>query len=205
MGKKINSFGVDILKEAENIGAGSASTALSNLTGKKIKVKAEDLKIISLDNIYDLVGGPDVPSVGMILGISGGVDGSILLFASKKDSLALSDIIQKENLGDAAELGSVDMDAIQEMGNILVGAYLTALSTLSGMNLIESTPNFITGKAKKIGNFIKKEYRDKINYVYVFETLLNISGKKIEEKIVLLLTNDSFNKLFNTMIEKNLK
>ncbi|MCK4997312.1 chemotaxis protein CheC [Candidatus Pacearchaeota archaeon] len=205
MGKKIDSFGVDILKEAENIGAGSASTALSNLTGKKIKVKAEDLKIISLDNIYDLVGGPDVPSVGMILGISGGVDGSILLFASKKDSLALSDIIQKENLGDAAELGSVDMDAIQEMGNILVGAYLTALSTLSGMNLIESTPNFITGKAKKIGNFIKKEYRDKINYVYVFETLLNISGKKIEEKIVLLLTNDSFNKLFNTMIEKNLK
>ncbi len=50
---------MDILKEIGNIGAGHAATALSKLLNKRIEMTIPDVRIISFDEMMDIVGGAE--------------------------------------------------------------------------------------------------------------------------------------------------
>lgn len=57
--EQMDAFHMDILKEIGNIGAGHAATALSKLLNKRIEMTIPDARIISFDEMMDIVGGAD--------------------------------------------------------------------------------------------------------------------------------------------------
>ena len=54
------------LKRSGNIGAAHAATALSNLLEKKIDMRVPDVKMVSFNEMMELVGGSENVVVGII-------------------------------------------------------------------------------------------------------------------------------------------
>jgi len=50
---------LDAMREIGNVGAGNAATALSQVLNKKIDMNVPKVSIIPIEDVPDLVGGPD--------------------------------------------------------------------------------------------------------------------------------------------------
>lgn len=56
---KLDDLHLDLLKEIGNIGAGNATTSLSNLLSIPIQMSVPTVNVISFEEIIELTGGPD--------------------------------------------------------------------------------------------------------------------------------------------------
>jgi len=134
---------LDALKEVGNIGAGHGATALSQLLGKKIYITVPKANVIPLDRVPNLVGDPNTLVAGLTLSILGDATGKILLLFPRDSALHLADTLLKQPVGTSKILTEMGHSAIKEAGNILTGAYLSALNEFLGMLLLISVPTLI--------------------------------------------------------------
>jgi len=199
---RLSKLEADDLKEAGSIGAASASTALSKLINRPIEVSTTKLQLMNLDDIPSLVGGPTILSVGTLFEIVGDLKGALLLLASKKTTMCLADMVQGRRVGTTKFMSEMDKDAIKEVGNILVGAYMTALAELSGLNILESIPKLEINNVPAIISDVIKEYDHKVRYTLVIETKMRIKKEGFTEDIIIILGHEEFGKLFHAMVKR---
>jgi chemotaxis protein CheC len=134
---------VDAIKEVGNIGAGHGATALSQLLGKRITVTVPKANIVPLSDIAQVMGDPNTLVAGLILSILGDATGKIILLFPRDSALHLADMLLKQPLGTSKILSEMGHSAIKEAGNILTGAYLSALNEFLGMLLLISVPTLV--------------------------------------------------------------
>jgi len=134
---------MDALKEVGNIGAGHGATALSQLLGKKINITVPKANILSLNEVPKLVGDPNTLVAGLTLSILGDATGKIILLFPRDSALHLADMLLKQSIGTSKILTEMGHSAIKEAGNILTGAYLSALNEFLGMLLLISVPTLV--------------------------------------------------------------
>jgi chemotaxis protein CheC len=134
---------LDAMKEVGNIGAGHGATALSQLLGKRIFITVPKANIIPLSQVPQLVGDPNTLVAGLTLSILGDATGKILLLFPRDSALHLADMLLKQPLGSSKILTEMGHSAIKEAGNILTGAYLSALNEFLGMLLLISVPTLV--------------------------------------------------------------
>lgn len=129
---------LDLLREVGNIGAGHAATALSKILGIRVNMSVPHVKVLSFDQIADYVG-EDRPVVGIFLGVEGDITGNIFfLLGIPSASFLLSQLFGDECK--AFPFSEKELDALEEIGNILIGSYLSALADFSGLSLHPTTP-----------------------------------------------------------------
>ncbi|MBS7344531.1 MAG: chemotaxis protein CheC [Caryophanon sp.] len=138
----ITSLHLDVLKEIGNIGAAHAATALSDLLQRKIDMHVPSVQTVSFDEMMELAGGAEEVVVGIFLRIEGDADGSMFFILPVEQanhfirSLICDDTFDLYH-PPVSELG---LSAMQEMGNILSGSYLSALSDFTGLKLYPTVP-----------------------------------------------------------------
>ena|SRR5258708_6760652 len=134
---------LDALKEVGNIGAGHGATALSQLLGKKIHITVPKANVLPLSEVPKLVGDPNTLVAGLTLSILGDATGKIVLLFPRDSALHLADLLLKQPVGTSKILTEMGHSAIKEAGNILTGAYLSALNEFLGMLLLISVPTLV--------------------------------------------------------------
>ncbi len=134
---------IDALKEVGNIGAGHGATALSQLLGKRINITVPNATILPLSEIPLLMGDPNTLVAGLTLSILGDATGKIILLFPRDSALHLADMLLKQPVGTSKILNEMGHSAIKEAGNILTGAYLSALNEFLGMLLLISVPTLV--------------------------------------------------------------
>jgi chemotaxis protein CheC len=134
---------IDALKEVGNIGAGHGATALSQLLGKKVTITVPKANILTVDQIPQLLGNPNTLVAGLSLSILGDATGKIFLLFPRDSALHMADLLLKQAPGTNKILTELGYSAIKEAGNILIGAYLSALNEFLGMLLLISVPSLV--------------------------------------------------------------
>ena len=134
---------LDALKEVGNIGAGHGATALSQLLGKKIHITVPKANVLPLSEVPKLVGEPNTLVAGLTLSILGDATGKIIVLFPRDSALHLADLLLKQPVGTSKILSEMGHSAIKEAGNILTGAYLSALNEFLGMLLLISVPTLV--------------------------------------------------------------
>lgn len=134
---------LDALREVGNIGAGHGATALSQLLGKRIHITVPKANVLALSEIPSLVGDPNTLVAGLTLSILGDATGKILLLFPRDSALHLADMLLKQEIGTSKILTEMGHSAIKEAGNILTGAYLSAMNEFLGMLLLISVPTLV--------------------------------------------------------------
>lgn len=136
----------DVLKEIGNIGAGNATTALSKMLSIKMDMSVPQVALLPFKEIESVIGSEDQTVVGILLGIEGDIDGMMMFLFDMKsahhlvNTLMMRDISIDEDLGPDS-FSEMEMSALNEIGNIVSGSYLTAISTLTSMKMVATVPD----------------------------------------------------------------
>lgn len=136
----------DVLKELGNIGAGNATTALAQMIGCKVDMSVPQVRLLEFQEVGELVGGEEQIMVSIYLQVEGDIEGSMMFILKKSSAAHLVNKLMCGMLGideehaDEYEFGEIECSAIKEVGNIITGAYLNALSGLTNLKIYPSVP-----------------------------------------------------------------
>ena len=132
---QLTSIQMDALKEVSNIGTGNAATALSMLLGRKIDMTVPAVNLIEFSALLEQAGDDEV--AGIVVRVLGDIPGSILIIFEKNVALAIINMLTGREEEYYSEFGS---SALCEIGNILSGSYMNAISQFTGLSAIASVP-----------------------------------------------------------------
>ena len=141
--EKLDDVQFDVLKEIGNIGAGNATTALSTMLNVKMDMSVPNVALIQFKDISTIIGSEDQTVVGILLGLEGDIDGMMMFIFDTKSAHHLVNSLMFQNdaeVDEDADFTEMEMSALNEIGNIASGSYLTAISTLTNMNIIATVP-----------------------------------------------------------------
>ena len=136
----LSAMQLDALREVGNIGAGNAATALSQIINHKIDMTVPRVAILPLGEVPDVVGGAETMVAGVYLKVYGLAPGSILFLLPYSSAFSLVDMLMGRQHGETKTLSVIDESALMEIGNILAGSYLNALSHFTQLTLLPSIP-----------------------------------------------------------------
>lgn len=148
--ENLNSYQLDVLREIGNIGAGNAATALACLLADKVDMTVPVLEIVDMDEATSSLGGPENPVVGILLAMSGDVSGIIMFVLQQKFIHMVFRTLLNKECSDIQNLDEMDVSLLKELGNILAGSYLNAMSQLTGLTIEVSTPDISADMAGAI-------------------------------------------------------
>ncbi|MGI6703204.1 MAG: chemotaxis protein CheC [Clostridia bacterium] len=137
--ENMSSMQMDVLKELGNIGAGNAVTALSKMMGKKVTMEVPRVHVLEFTKASEILGGAEAEVTGIYFRMEGDISGNIMFLLPVDSSRALLNMIMG-GLRDTGEFGEMDLSALEEVGNILAGSYISSLSTMTGMDIKISVP-----------------------------------------------------------------
>jgi chemotaxis protein CheC len=200
---KIKPMHLDILREIGNIGAGHAATALSTMLNKAVDMKVPSVKIISFEEITEMVGGSENIVASVFLRIMGDAPGCMFfMLPVRQAEVLLGDLMGG---GQVPLVDGIDtemsLSALQEVGNILSGSYLTSFSDFTSLNLQPSVPATSIDMAGAILSFGLYEISAVSDYAIVIDTAFTDMQNHDEVKghFFLLPDPDSFSKIFKAL------
>ena len=161
---------LDALREIGNVGAGNAATALSQILNRKIGMTVPTVSILPLGDVPDVVGGPDAMVAGVYLRVFGFAPGSILFLLPRDSAYYLVDMLMGREGGATVSLNSMDESALMEIGNILAGSYLNALSCFTQFTMLPSIPALAIDMAGAILSVILSQLGQMGDHALVIET-----------------------------------
>lgn len=138
--EKVTENYFDVLREIGNIGAGNAMTALSQMLQCKVDMKVPQVKLLDFAEIGAMMGGEEQIMVGVYLGVEGDITGSIMFLVEKDSAKHLVNKVMMGMAPEGDEFTEMELSAMQEVGNIITGAYLNSLSTLTNLKIFPSPP-----------------------------------------------------------------
>ncbi len=141
---------LDVLKEIGNIGAGNAMTALSQMLQCKIDMKVPQVKLLPFSEVGALMGGEEQIMVGVFLGVEGDVTGSMMFLVEKASAKHLINKIMMGMGSEGEDFTEMELSAMKEVGNIITGAYLNSLSTLTNLMIYPTPPDLTVDMAGAI-------------------------------------------------------
>lgn len=142
---------LDALKEVANIGAGHAATALSLMTGARIMIEVPTVNVGQLAELMPEIAAADAPLVSVMMDMHGTLNGQTLLALPLVTAHRLADLLlRRERRGGGDSFDRLEESALKEAGNILGGAYMTALSDFLEMQLMPSPPRLRVATASQI-------------------------------------------------------
>lgn len=190
----------DSLALLNDVGANRASKALAALLHRKVDVSMTKVRHIPIGKVPSIIGGGKVKATGTIFAISGSISGYMMMICPTETSVSLLRMLgvpcRSKKIDDDGE------DTLKEIGNILIGNYLAALSDLSKLNLVESVPHLVVSDAQDIIEQMMDVYDVKLSDVLVIDTTLHIDGGRFSQELVLILDSKEFRKLISSLTGK---
>ena len=195
----LNAFHLDILKEIGNIGAGNAATALAKLLDKIVDMKVPLIRIRGFSYVIEVLGGAETPVVGILLEVLGDITGYILFVLEQDAACFLVNILMGNPINQEMEYNEITLSALKEVGNILTGSYLSALSTLTGLRIMPDVPALAIDMAGAILSVPAIELGKTTDTVLYIETEFIQGTDKVIGDFFLVPDADSYIRLLNTL------
>ncbi|MCI7062267.1 MAG: chemotaxis protein CheC [Lachnospiraceae bacterium] len=149
--EKMDDMEFDILTEIGNIGAGNATTALAKLINERVDMHVPKVELLAFKDLAEIIGGAETLVAGILLSLEGDVEGSMLFVL---ENSAAHHLVHKLMGSDGSEVTAqfteMELSALLEIGNIISGAYLTAISQMTNLSIIQTVPSLAVDMAGAI-------------------------------------------------------
>ena len=189
----------DILKELGNIGSGHAVTALAKMLGKKVDMPVPKVNLVEFKDIASFVGGPENIIVGILVSISGDING-IMMFLLKMDSAnRLVDIIMGGMERPKDTFDEMAQSAIQEIGNIMISSYVGSLAGLINKVIKPSIPYLSIDMANAILSVPAIEFGKVADRVLFIESGFEVDMVNVSGYFILVPDMPSFNSILRAL------
>jgi chemotaxis protein CheC len=187
-----------ILLELGSIGAGHAATSLSDVLQESVSINVPTIHTLKphlLPGFYDL---HDRPTTAIYLQLAEKYGMDILLTFEETEAKKIAAMMTM--CGSVEELDpAMETSALQELGNILIGSFLTSISDFIGITLLPTTPQTATdGFDAILDNFLIKQSMVSENAL-IFETRFMRNGADAKCILIIFPTQE----LKSLLVEKS--
>jgi len=195
----LTDFQCGALKEVGNIGMGNATTSLSKLINREVKIDVPALKLELIENVPDMVGGAESLVSGTFMYMEGELQGCILILFPKKSTELICQMLSCGKNADI--LDEMNISLMQEVGHILAGTYVSALSDFFNMRISISPAYGTYDMAGAILDYILIEMSRKVEHALVFDTRFMFEGNMLEGSFFMLLGPESLDRILEKINE----
>lgn len=137
----LNDLQFDVLKEIGNIGAGNATTALAKMMNMKIDMNVPRVDLVLFTNLPDIFGSPEEVLAGILVQLDGDIKGMMMFLVKEKSAHNLVNSLMGGMIQSSGDgFSDMELSALGEIGNIIIGAYLSAMSNLTSLKISSSVP-----------------------------------------------------------------
>lgn len=148
---------IDAIGEIFNISLGSSATAVSNMLARRVDITTPTVTVVaandfSIDDIR--------PAIGVKIDYVAGLNGSNVMLLKRSDVRAIVDILMgMETKDEDFEINELNLSAISEVMNQMMGAASTAMSDFLGEMVNISTPEAfeIENVSELVGTYFPSE------------------------------------------------
>ncbi|MCL2461799.1 MAG: chemotaxis protein CheC [Defluviitaleaceae bacterium] len=193
---------LDILREIGNIGTGNAVTSLSKMMGKKVTMQTPVINMVEFKNIAEFLGGPEQVVIGILVGLSGDING-IMMFLTRKDTahklVAMLMGAVGAELPDEDDFTEMELSALEEIGNILTSSYLGSLAGLIGKTVKPSSPFLSMDMANAVLSVPAIEFGKAADSALIIETLFEAEGENVSGYFILVPDPPSFQMIMSSL------
>lgn len=190
----------DILKEVVNIGAGNAAAAFSEMVDEEVKMTVPEVELLELEDLPAITGNEEDCIACIMLTFSGEISGKILLVLEMENvEKILQLIFGSEELPEE----DIQHSALNELGNILSGAYLKAINTFTELDLNQDVPVSAYDMAGAILSSSIIDYSQSEDYILLLETEFILAREKIELYYFFVPEKESLEILFARLERDN--
>ena len=150
----LDAFAQDALGEIGNISFGSSATALSALLGQKVEITTPTISMINRNRLEDEFPHP---YVAVQVQYTAGLIGMNLLVIKQSDAAIIADLmLGGDGLSPSPDLSEIQLSAVQEAMNQMMGSAATSMSTVFNKKVDISPPSI------DLLNFKEEEGLDKL-------------------------------------------
>lgn len=190
----------DGLQELANIGAGHASTALSKMINRDVKMGIPHVEVIPLSEAGKYIQHEQIV-VGIFLKISDEIPSYVMLLIPRSSAFALSDLLlgSSEGTGERV-LSDMDMSALSEVANVMICSFFDNISALLGMSVVPGPPHIAYDIPEAVLDYVLIQIGQVSNDVFLFNVDLQEEKEhNFEIHMFLLPEPDSVNTLLKRM------
>lgn len=194
-----HSINIDVMKELGNIGAGNAATALAKMLNKKVNMDVPRVRILEFKDVNEILGPADSVVTGILLNVTGDINGSIMFILELNAARMLVDFLMMSPRSNNESFSDIELSALKEIGNILSGAYLSALSTITDLLIMPSIPDISIDMAGAILSVPAIEFGKIGDTVLYIETVFSEGKDKVVGDFFLIPDIDSYEILLKAL------
>jgi chemotaxis protein CheC len=197
--KDLADFQMDVLKEVGNIGAGHAATALSNLLDKPVDMLVPKVLLLPFEEICESVGGAETVVLAIFLRVEGDAPGNMFFILNMESAkkmlrhLVGIDEMQEE------EYSELEISALNEIGNILAGSYLSSLADFTQLHMSPTVPSLAIDMAGAILSYGLLQFGQMGDQALLIDTKFLEGENEVQGHFFLIPDPESFGKIFKAL------
>ncbi|MDF2504146.1 flagellar motor switch phosphatase FliY [Clostridium sp.] len=184
----------DMLGEIGNISMGSASTALSTIINQQVNITTP---VVTITTLKELRSQFQVPNIALDVQYTSGIVGENLLIMKVTDAGVIANLMMGgDGHVEAEELSEIELSAVSEAMNQMIGSAATAMATmlLREVNISPPTSEIINSDTQRLSAGITDD-----------ETIIEVAfritiGDLVDSNIMQILPIDTAKKLSSIMM-----
>jgi chemotaxis protein CheC len=166
-----------ILLELGSIGVGHAATSLAQILREPIQVDVPKIRTLPVHLVPSFYEKHDSPATGVYIQLIGESECDILLLFDVEEARKIAALMTMSESPETVD-PSLEISAIVELSNILIGAFLSAISDFIGVKLEMTTPQYALDSFDAIiDNFLVKQSISS-DVAIIFDTDFKRSGER---------------------------
>ena len=195
----LSPLAIDCLQEMGNIGSGNAASSLSAMLGKTVTMHVPKISVLDYQSVIDEMGGPEKLITAILVTFKGDIKGMmIFLLENAFAEIVVNTFMGKQNI-DVIRMDEADSSAVKEMGNIMAGAYLSALAAMAEFTIEMDPPSMtidMMGAVMNAPMVTLDEVGDKVLFI---DEGFKIENTEINANIILVPEMESLDILMKKL------
>jgi len=184
----------DILSESINIGFGRAAASLSVLVGHKVLLEVPKITVITIPELAKSMEGAYKQPVSVQQHFSGGIQGDVILFMDMEIASIFIDLLSGGG-GSPRRLTPSDREALLEVGNILLNAYIGSFGNLMNTQINIAVPELQINTINRLFAAISADE----HHVLLVWTKFLLHNGTVAGHVALILDATSLESLFSSI------
>lgn len=198
--RQLDAAQMDAMREIANIGAGHAATALSQMTNRTIMIEVPEVSVVPLEEVDHVLGEPGEVMAAVMMKVLGDITGRTVQIFPAATAVRLTGMLTgMPDVTFPEGFPETHQSALKEVGNIIVGAYLNALSEFMGKMLIMSVPALAIDMAAAIMTTSYLNFGDAKDYVFCVNTRMLLGDEKLRAHFLLIPDDASLQVMLREM------
>ncbi|MGC3978019.1 MAG: chemotaxis protein CheC [Paludibacteraceae bacterium] len=182
--ENLNSVQFATLKKAEDVASKLAASAFLSVIGKNVMISTPTVRLQAFQDAIDSIGEPDSMFAGISVGLSGDIEGVVMLLIEQEVAQGIIGTVLGIPDGD-----SLGVSALTEIGSVMTSSCVSAITMYSDLLVFPEVPCFGMDMLVALMSIPVIEFEQKMSdKLLLMEKNLKVDNVNIHCNMVLALT-----------------